>query len=50
MVEIALYSADKEALKGLSREMSVPNLHFRAITLAVVDGWIGGYRSFDAEA
>ena len=33
----------------LSREMSVPDLHFSKITLAVVDGWTGGYPSFDSE-
>ena len=38
MLEIVLYSADKE---------SVPDLHFRVITLAVVDGWTGGHISFD---
>lgn len=34
----------------LCRERPVPDLHFRAITLAVVDGQIGGYTSFDSEA
>lgn len=27
-------------MKGLSREMSEPDFHFRAITLAVLDRWI----------
>lgn len=50
MLEIAVYPDDKVSLKGFSREMSGPDLHFRVITPAIVDGWTGGYASFDSEA